>query len=50
MPLFTDRPAAWAEVMRLTIALNASFFNAQRMLEEYMIHAYQGQNHAAAGP
>jgi hypothetical protein len=35
--------------MRLTIALNASFFNAQRMLQEYMIHAYQG-NHAAAGP
>jgi len=33
----------------LTIALNASFFNAQRMLQEYMIHAYQG-NHAAAGP
>ena len=50
LPLYTDRPAAWAEVMRLTIALNASFFNAQRMLEEYMIHAYQGQNHAAAGP
>ena len=50
VPLYTDRPAAWAEVMRLTIALNASFFNAQRMLQEYMIHAYQGQNHAAAGP
>ena len=49
LPLYTDRPAAWAEVMRLTIALNASFFNAQRMLQEYMIHAYQG-NHAAAGP
>ena len=48
LPLYTDRPAAWAEVMRLTIALNASFFNAQRMLEEYMIHAYQG-NHAEAG-
>jgi glycogen phosphorylase len=49
LPLYTDRPAAWAEVMRLTIALNASFFNAQRMVQEYMIHAYQG-NHAAAGP
>ena len=48
LPLYTDRPAAWAEVMRLTIALNASFFNAQRMLQEYMIHAYQG-NHAEAG-
>jgi hypothetical protein len=27
--------------MRLTIALNASFYNAQRMLQEYVIHAYQ---------
>jgi hypothetical protein len=34
--------------MRLTIALNASFFNAQRMLQEYVIHAYQDP--AAAGP
>jgi starch phosphorylase len=49
LPLYADRPAAWAEVMRLTIALNASFFNAQRMLQEYLIHAYQGQNHPAAG-
>jgi hypothetical protein len=31
--------------MRLTIALNASFFNAHRMLHEYVIHAYQDQNH-----
>ena len=27
--------------MRLTIALNASFYNTQRMLQEYVIHAYQ---------
>jgi hypothetical protein len=30
--------------MRHTIALNASFFNAYRMLQEYVIHAYQGPN------
>jgi starch phosphorylase len=41
LPLYADRPAAWGEGMRLTIALNASFFNAQRMLQEYVIHAYQ---------
>ena len=41
LPLYVDRPAGWGEVMRLTIALNASFFNAQRMLQEYVIHAYQ---------
>ena len=26
--------------MRSTIALNASFFNAQRMLHEYTVRAY----------
>jgi starch phosphorylase len=41
LPLYADRPAGWGEVMRLTIALNASFYNAQRMLQEYVIHAYQ---------
>ena len=44
LPSYADRPAGWGEVMRLTIALNASFFNAQRMLQEYMIHAYQDQD------
>jgi starch phosphorylase len=41
LPLHADRPDGWAEVMRWTIALNASFFNTQRMLQEYGIHAYQ---------
>jgi hypothetical protein len=27
--------------MRSTIALNASFFNAQRMLQEYVAQAYR---------
>jgi starch phosphorylase len=41
LPLHAERPARWADVMRWTIALNASFFTAQRMLQEYVIHAYQ---------
>ena len=31
----------WAEIMRYTIALDASFFNAQRMLMEYLMYAHQ---------
>jgi starch phosphorylase len=33
-------PERWAELMRHTIALNASFFNAERMLLEYTHRAY----------
>ena len=40
MPMFYGRPRAYAEVMRLTIALNASFFNTQRMLSQYILDAY----------
>jgi starch phosphorylase len=46
LPLYAERPAGWAEVMRSTIALNASFFNAHRILHEYVIHAYQDPNDA----
>ena len=30
----------WLEVMRHAIALNASFFNTQRMVQEYVLNAY----------
>jgi hypothetical protein len=30
--------------MRSTIALNASFFNAQRMLHEYVAQAYRNSD------
>ena len=50
LPLHADRPAHWAEVMRLTIGLNASFFNAHRMLQEYVIHAYQDHGPARDRP
>jgi starch phosphorylase len=41
LPMFYGRPTAFAEVMRSVIALNASFFNAQRMLLQYVENAYQ---------
>ena len=40
MPLFYQRPEAYGEVMRWSIALNGSFFNAQRMLRQYLSNAY----------
>ncbi len=40
VPMFYGRPDAYAEVMRLAIALNASFFNTQRMLAQYVLDAY----------
>jgi starch phosphorylase len=41
LPMFYGRPTAFAEVMRSTISLNASFFNAQRMMSQYLRNAYQ---------
>jgi starch phosphorylase len=38
--MFYGRPDAYAEVMRLSIALNGSFFNTQRMLSQYVLDAY----------
>ncbi len=40
VPMFYGRPDAYVEVMRLSIALNASFFNSQRMLAQYVLDAY----------
>lgn len=40
VPLFYGRPDGYAEVMRLAIAVNASFFNTQRMLSQYVLDAY----------
>jgi starch phosphorylase len=41
LPMFHGRPEAFAAVMRSAIALNASFFNAQRMMGQYLANAYQ---------
>jgi starch phosphorylase len=40
LPLFYRRPDAFAEIMRSAIALNGSFFNAERMMEQYLQNAY----------
>lgn len=39
LPIFYRRPRAYVEVMRATIALNGSFFNAQRMMVQYLKNA-----------
>ena len=49
LPIYHGQPEHWTEIMRATIAFNASFFNSQRMLEEYMLLAYQEQ-HPAEDP
>lgn len=40
VPLYYGLPFAYAEVMRSAIALNASFFNTQRMVMQYVQNAY----------
>jgi starch phosphorylase len=42
LPLFYKEPEKFAEVMRSAIVLNGSFFNTQRMIEQYMKNAYVG--------
>ena len=47
LPLFYRRPDGFAEVMRYTIALNGSFFNTERMMDQYLSNAYTGcANHS----
>jgi starch phosphorylase len=40
LPVFYHNPRAFAEIMRSAIALNGSFFNAQRMMSQYLKNAY----------
>ena len=42
-PLFYARPLVFAEVMRAAIALNGSYYNAQRMVTQYACNAYTGR-------
>jgi starch phosphorylase len=41
LPLFYSNRAGWTRVMQQTIAHNAGFFNAQRMVQEYIERAYR---------
>jgi len=50
VPMFYGRPAAFSEVMRLAIALNGSFFNTERMMDQYLANAYSSDlNHKGEG-
>jgi glycogen phosphorylase len=44
LPLYYGSPEQWHTVMRSTIALNGSFFNTHRMLQEYISNAYFPDN------
>lgn len=40
VPMFYQNQDAWVDTMRHTIALNASFFNTHRMVQQYVTNAY----------
>jgi starch phosphorylase len=40
VPTFYERREQWTNIMRLSIAFNASFFNTHRMAEQYAANAY----------
>jgi starch phosphorylase len=40
LPLFYKKPDDYAAVMRSAIAINGSFFNAQRMIDQYLRNVY----------
>lgn len=40
LPLFYHSRERWLDVMRQTITFNASFFNTQRMVQQYAANAY----------
>ena len=41
VPMFYNEPEAYAQIMRMALALNGSFFNTQRMLSQYVTNAYR---------
>ena len=49
LPLFHREPLGYAEVMRAAIAHNGSFFNAQRMVSQYVDNAYAVPNGGSGG-
>ncbi|HEY0705529.1 MAG TPA: alpha-glucan family phosphorylase [Polyangia bacterium] len=40
LPLFTGDRSRWVSVMQHAIALNASYFNSHRMVQQYIANAY----------
>lgn len=40
VPLYYNEPKLWREAMKFSIGVNASFFNTERVLREYIQNAY----------
>jgi starch phosphorylase len=40
LPMYYESKDKWAGIMRNTIAINASFFNTHRMLQQYVLNTY----------
>lgn len=40
VPMFYKNRDKWLEIMQHSIAINASFFNTQRMVQQYVLNAY----------
>jgi starch phosphorylase len=47
LPLYYKDQPGWRKVMQTTIAMNGSFFNTQRMLEQYVSNAYYPEKKAS---
>jgi glycogen phosphorylase len=41
MPLYREAPEKWARLMRTTLAFNGSYFNTDRMVQQYVYDAYR---------
>lgn len=40
VPMYYDHQDRWIEIMRTCIAVNGSFFNTHRMVQQYVLNAY----------
>ncbi len=40
LPIYYRYPEKWSEIMRMSLAINGSFFNTHRMLHQYVTNAY----------
>lgn len=40
IPMYLDVPEKWTRMMRMTLALNGSYFNTDRMVKQYSRNAY----------
>jgi starch phosphorylase len=40
LPMYYKEKGKWVDIMQHTIAFNASFFNTQRMVQQYVLNAY----------